>query len=362
MTDQPNRFNRRVALQMGGAVSLAALLAACGKRGGSSAPGRIGVVPAITEPEAIVVDDALLLRTATSVEYTALAVIAKVQELGALDDTETALVEQFVSNHQANADALAQATTAAGGEPYECENQWLMDRTWNAVFEQINGTEGATEATTGPGGSVPDGVVMPTDDAHRDSLYVLGNLESITAASYQQLVTLVADGPTRAQFMTIADTEARQAAAIALRGTGSPEGYLAPALRGETGGGVDAEGFTLQYAVPSQFGSLAPVTFNVGAPGAGGIRRSFTLYTPADNSYITPNMSCDGRGSTTATSGGTATSAATATTSVTETSAATATTSGSPQTTAAATAPEGTTLTSATAPAQSTVASETTGA
>lgn len=62
-------LNRRDVLRQGGlALSLGALVAACGSgRSGSDAPGRIGViVPPENETADLTVDDAVLLRTLQS--------------------------------------------------------------------------------------------------------------------------------------------------------------------------------------------------------------------------------------------------------------------------------------------------------
>lgn len=321
MTDRPARFTRRAALQIGGTVSLAALVAACGERAGSSAPGRIGNAPPLTVPPSLEIDDVLLVRTAMSVEFTALEVLRRTKALGTLHGTAADYLERFVATHTTNTETLADVATSAGGEPWTCANAWLLDRTWNPVFEQIEGTVGGeiaeptatsapdtgltlpsessvptatTEpaASTAPGTTLAEGQIAPSDDGRRDALFVMGNLESVVAAGYQQMVTLVADGAIRSTFMTIAALEARQAAATAMLATGVPDGYVAPVVLGSTSEGVDEQGFTQMYAIASQFGSLAPITFNVGAAGAGGVRASFTLYTPADNSYITPDAAC----------------------------------------------------------------------
>jgi hypothetical protein len=71
-----SRYGRRDALRLGGlTVSVAALAAACGSgRTGDDAPGRVGFAPPITDPPDYQVDDAVLLRTASSLELTAVAV------------------------------------------------------------------------------------------------------------------------------------------------------------------------------------------------------------------------------------------------------------------------------------------------
>ncbi len=73
--------------------------------------------------------------------------------------------------------------------------------------------------------------------------------------------------------------------------TGAPEGYVNPQLLGEDL--VIEEGaLTPICAIPTQFGSLAPIPITVGAPNEAGTRFSTILETPADNSYIYDGMTC----------------------------------------------------------------------
>ena len=86
---------RRQAFKIGGlTVSFAALVAACGDDiQGDSSPGRVGYAPPITDPPEYVVDDAVLLRTASSLEYSAISVYEQALEIGGLDASGQTLVE-----------------------------------------------------------------------------------------------------------------------------------------------------------------------------------------------------------------------------------------------------------------------------
>ncbi len=70
---------------------------------------------------------------------------------------------------------------------------------------------------------------------------------------------------------------------MAISGGGS-DAYLSPALFGEEV--VNVDGIIPQYAVTSQFGSVAQFELIVGAPDENGTRTSFNLQTPAENSYV----------------------------------------------------------------------------
>ena len=76
---------------------------------------------------------------------------------------------------------FAELTTAAGGEPYECPNSWLMERTLQPVLDHIVGA------------TVDDVEIPPTDDADRDALATADALETIAAATAQQYVERLAD-------------------------------------------------------------------------------------------------------------------------------------------------------------------------
>ena len=69
-------IDRRQALRIGGlSTGVAAFAVACGGGGDeASEPGRVGFLPPVTDPPDLTVDDAVLLRTASSLETTAIDV------------------------------------------------------------------------------------------------------------------------------------------------------------------------------------------------------------------------------------------------------------------------------------------------
>lgn len=264
-------LSRRGLLRIGGlTVTLGALATACGDRGGDTSPGLIGDSPvAPTLPEAAVTDVALL-RTASSLEYTALAVYAAAGGLGVLDGYE-AVVERFVADHTAHAGRFDQLTEDAGGTPWTCPNPWLEDRVTGPILERIVGNQAA---------SIP-----ASDDPARDVLNVAHALESLAGAAYQSLVPLLSVPDLRRAAMLIGAQEVRHAATLAMAVTGTPTGYVSPAL---TGGEVveDEAGFLPYYAIPGAFGSLAPITLAVGARDENGARWKINVETPAANSIM----------------------------------------------------------------------------
>ena len=259
-----SRYGRRDALKLGGlTISVAALAAACGTdRTGDDAPGRVGYAPPITDPPDYSVDDAVLLRTASSLELTAIAVYEAILDTGALDDDLTTLVERLIENHQDIADEMGQLTESVGGVAWECTNDWYMDRTVTPILEAVAGS----------------------DNPLRDIVNTAVVLENIAAATHQTLAIELQDADAAAATMAAAELESRHSAAIAAAARG-PEGYVSPTVTGgETP--TDPDGVPYKFAITDRFGSTGQIELVVGAPNENGVRQTFILQTPALNSYI----------------------------------------------------------------------------
>lgn len=269
-----NRFpnpslDRRQLLRNGGlALSMGAVIAACGSdRGGSDDPGRLGVAdPASTLPEGEV-NDVVLLRTLQSLEYSAIEMYAELLEMDAFTDDETELVERFVTEHRADADELGTLIEAAGGETFECSNPFLWER---AALPIISALEG-------------------TDDLHRDVLNIVYSMEMLVGASYQAFVTMYEEVELRSSTMALGNDSQRHATAMAL--VINPDTPLSPNLFGEPVE-YDGDGFPVAYAIPSTFGQLTGINLVVGAPDAEAARYAIQLQTPAANSYVYDYLSC----------------------------------------------------------------------
>ncbi|MDQ3468364.1 MAG: ferritin-like domain-containing protein [Actinomycetota bacterium] len=273
-------LTRRRLLQTGGtALTFGALVAACGGSSDSAAPGRVGNAPVITPLPQVTVDDAVLLRTATSLEYTAIDVYAAAAELGVLDGRALELVERFVADHQRHADITAELTSQAGSEPYECANTWLLERGVAPLLERITGNEAKD--------------IPPSDDVARDLLGISFAFESVAGATYQQMVELLTDPDLRRQIIVIGAEEARHAAAVAIARTGAPEGYISPALAGAEIDPEANDGIPALYAIPGNFGSVAPVELTIGVKNDAGSRFTTSLQTPADNAFVYEGMTCE---------------------------------------------------------------------
>ena len=266
----PNPLLGRRALLRHGAitVSVGALATACGSgRSGSDAPGRLGV--ADTAPELLdePVDDITLLRTAQSIEHTAIDVYAAATGTGVFSADEAALVQRFVDDHRRHSDAVGVLVVRLAGQPFTCANPFLVDRAVTPLLGAIDGS----------------------DDLRRDLFHIAYAFEAFAGASYQALVGLLANKPLRVAAMEIGSEEQRHAAALAA--TMNPDHLFSPVLSGGQEES-DAAGIPLRYAVPGVFGSVAGLSLTVGAVNDEGSRFSTQLQTPAANTLVYSDAAC----------------------------------------------------------------------
>jgi hypothetical protein len=262
--DAETRLNRRQAFKIGGlTVSFAAIVAACGEdRGGATTGGRVGYAPPVTQPPDYAVDDVVLLRTASSLEYTAIYVYEQALALGVLDADTTALVEELVRNHQDVADTMGELTEDAGGVAWECTNPWMMDRLIEPLLA----------------------LIVDSDNPARDVFNTAVGLENLAASTHQSLSVSLTEPAAKSATLSAAVLESRHSAALVVRVRGA-EGYISPGIDGE-GVPNDADGIPPRFAVTGRFGSVAQAELIVGAPDENGARESFLLQTPAENSFV----------------------------------------------------------------------------
>ena len=274
-------FDRRKLLQSGGlTVALAALVAACGgdDTAEEEAPGRVGYAPPATPLPTVETNDIVYLRTTTSIEQTLVETYEQIAGFGALDGADAALLERLIEDHRAAVAATAELTTAAGGEPYECANSWYVQRVVTPILELIEGDEAQD--------------IPPSDDPTRDSLVVVHGMESMAGAMYQQMVELVTMIELRAELMVFGAAAARHSAAVAIAATGAPDGYINPELVGEELV-PDESGLVPLYAIATTFGALTPIPLTIGAPNDAGTRTTINLETPAANSFVYEDETCE---------------------------------------------------------------------
>jgi hypothetical protein len=267
---QNTSIDRRSLLRNGGIfLGFGAIVAACGAdRGVSDAPGRLGVAtprPTLAEVE---IDDGVLLRTAQSLEYTALAVYEAAIALDVLSADELVYVERFVDDHQRHAADIGALVGQVGAETFECPNPFLMDRTVIPVLDALEGS----------------------DDPHRDVLNIAYAFEQLAGETYQALVGALDDRSLRSAAMIIGGEEQRHAAALA--GVINPDAIINPVMVGGEPADTDADGFPLPHVVPATFGQLTGVDLVVGDLDFEGARYTTQLQTPADNTLVYDYISC----------------------------------------------------------------------
>jgi hypothetical protein len=263
------RVGRRQALRIGGlSVSLAALVAACGDdRGGDTAPGRVGNADPILSPPDYAVNNVVLLRTASSLELTALAVYDTAKGLGVLEGSTAELVERLQANHQATADKMAELTVAAGGTAWTDTNPWIMERAIAPIVDTIS----------------------TSDDVLRDVINLAITLENLAASTHQSLTGILTEPEQRLATANASAQESRHSAALILNAFGTGNRF-SPALVNED---VERtpENTLAMYAINSTFGSLAQQELIIGEADENGSRTTFLLSTPAANSFIYEELS-----------------------------------------------------------------------
>lgn len=263
---------RRRFLQIGGfGVATAAVLAACGDESGSEI-GRVGNAPTTVPLPDPIINDAVLLRTASSLEYSAIAVYDLViDNPDLLDPSLNDVAKRFRDDHAGHAALFEKLTTEVGGEPWTCSNPRIDNFVVAPAITLITGAP-ATEDTAG---------VEPTDDPRRDVLNFAHGLECLAGATYQSLMAALSLPSLRKESIIIGAQEVRHAAMLALVITGRPDGYVPPAELP-----VDPPEFPTVWAAPAAFGALGAIPVVLGAPNESGVRAQINLDTPSLNTFV----------------------------------------------------------------------------
>lgn len=280
-------LGRRRFLHLGGAsVATAAVLAACG---GTESPGvaKIGNSPTTTKLPNPVVNDIVLLRTASSLEHTAIGVYETViDNADLLDPAYNDLAKRFRDDHAEHAALMEQLTVEAGGEAWTCGNPRLEELVIPAILQAITGNEAAG--------------IAPSDDPRRDVLNVAQAFESLAGSTYQALMPVLSLPTLRKDAITVASQEVRHAALLSIALTGRPAGYMhpdeitaatgeappAPATTTPQGDGPAVVAVPPVYAIPGQFGNLGATQLVLGAPNELGNRTTLNVETPSLNSLV----------------------------------------------------------------------------
>jgi hypothetical protein len=197
-------LSRRSLFRIGGVtVAGAAILAACGSDT-NSANGTIAAttipattlpattMPATTMPTATTVPmtgDVVLLRTASSLEFLAVAVYQKAIDSGLVTTTAVGdAAMRFQEHHQAHADYFVKATKDMGGEAFTMPNPAVLDSLQSAIAA-LKDEKGVIQLAL--------------------------TLERAAAATYQSGVGNVTDVRLNKSLMSVGGVEHRHAAVLA---------------------------------------------------------------------------------------------------------------------------------------------------
>ncbi len=222
-------ISRRVFTIAGFSVATAAVVAACSNSATEGTPIN-GAAPSTTVPPDHIVSDAVLLRTASSLEHNAITLYENVTPhlSGAAADA----AKLFVDHHRLHAAAMEKATKDLGAEPYTKANPIVA----------VNVIDPAVAAAKTP----------------TEILFVAHAVESVAAHTYQLMVAGLSAPKLRSAVMSIGGVEARHAAVLA-------KALGAPAVAGieklqpagpTTTAGKDAVVAPAIYQVPGPFEPL----------------------------------------------------------------------------------------------------------
>ena len=233
---------RRRFLTIGGfSVATAALLAACGAKESSGGVPKEGEAPSTTALAARAYTDAILLRTAASLERSAMA--AYDAALGVLTGAARDVAAQFKVHHQAHAAAMDDQVRKLGGQPYTTSNPAFDEKVLKPALALVA--------------------------SDKDALQLAHAIENVAAHTYQTFVPLLTVPALRSAAMTIGSVEARHAALLAgILGAATAPSVAALPAAGATSTVAAATTTTVAgavatpgiYVVPGSFEPLAPST------------------------------------------------------------------------------------------------------
>lgn len=195
-TSLTDALPRRRFLALGGfSVATAAVLAACGGPGGEGAGkgarvAQAGESPVTTALPERVVNDVVLLRTASSLEHSAVAIYDKAFGMNLLTGEAAEFAKRFQDHHAAYAKFFEGLTTDAGGTPFTTENPAVTKNIVTPAYAAI-------EASADKAGDLRN---------------MLHSLENVITETYQSFVPLLTVPKLRAAVMSVGAAEARHAA------------------------------------------------------------------------------------------------------------------------------------------------------
>ncbi len=265
-----SQLSRRELLRLGGiGIVSSALLAACSKSESTSdnAIASIGTTPQTTALPKAEVSDVVLLRTAASLEFSAIDTYTTLLDGGNFSGdfaSAEAVARRFRDDHVANAEAINLLILDHGGERYECANTRFNSLVVNPTIELIASPE--------------------NPDVALDTVTLAHAIETVSAQMYQGFVGQFSEPKLRGETIHIGQTSARRVVILAQ--------LLNPGLGGVERSADPATGISKAAAVPSAFGGLAIIRVPFGPPNEDGAKTSITMETPSLNALIYEFVSC----------------------------------------------------------------------
>lgn len=266
-----HQITRRELIRLGGlSVVGATFLAACGKQANvpeSANIASVGSVPPTTGLPAVEVTDAVLMRTAASLEYNAIETYELVLSSGLLIGEFSKLsdaVKRFRDDHTRHADAVNALAVQLGGKSVTCGNARIRSLYIDPALELI--TESGNP------------------DAGVDVVALAHGLENLATQTYQGVVSSLSTPSLRAAAMRIGADEARHAVILA-QVLNPGYGAVGPTTNETTGKPNVA-------SVPMAFGAQSSVQVSIGAPNADGVKTTVAMETPSLNSLVYDYVSC----------------------------------------------------------------------
>jgi sirohydrochlorin ferrochelatase len=266
-----NTLSRRELLRMGGLTVVGAtFLTACGKQANvpeSANIDSVGEVPPTTGLPAVEVTDAVLMRTAASLEYNAIETYELVLSSGLLTGNYAKLsdaVKRFRDDHVRHAEAVNGLAVQLGSKSVTCGNARIRSLYIDPAVALI--TESGNP------------------DAGVDVIALAHGLENLATQTYQGVVGLLSTSQLRAAAMRIGADEARHAVVLA-QVLNPGFGAVGPTVNETTGKANVA-------SVPMAFGAQSSVQVTIGAPNAEGVKTTVAMETPSLNSLVYDYVSC----------------------------------------------------------------------
>lgn len=299
--------SRRGLFRLGGLTMATAVVAACSVAEDNKI-GTAGSAPANPTLPDPVYDDGIILRTLAGIELSISNAYGRMIDeallagpsgtFPQLGDT-TEMVGVFKQHHDAAAKQFNKLAKAAGADAWECGNTRLDSAYLFPIFDRVLDGAPATDNAK---------AIEPSDDPVRDFANLVQALETLSAESCQAFVGQATTPALRVAAMQVGIRSARQSAAYSLLlnpgafvsptdaanaqvsaatdTTAAADSTVAPTTAAAASGDAPPQTeIPLPIAVPTQFGSLAPITYVGGRGDENGVRLKLNLETPSLNSF-----------------------------------------------------------------------------